>query len=105
MFSGGDYAEVGRWLNNFVVSHGKREDPRAEAIVDAEGPRAGQSYGIRMVLGERVMPPLDRPSLELTYAEAAKERGGLAWCETWAERVRALVRELRRADRGVQTAA
>ena len=39
MFSGGDYAEVARWLKNFVTSHGKRETLRVEAVVDAEGPR------------------------------------------------------------------
>ena len=37
MFSGGDYDEVARWLENFVNSHAKREDPRAECVLDAHG--------------------------------------------------------------------
>ena len=51
MFSGGDYHEVARWLENFVNSHAKREDPRAEAVLDTEGPREGTSYGVRVRLG------------------------------------------------------
>ena len=52
MFSGGDYEEVGRWLRNFVLAHAKRENLRVEAVVESEGPREGQSYGVRLRLGE-----------------------------------------------------
>jgi len=52
MFGGGDYHEVARWLENFVNSHAKREDPRAECVFDDEGPREGVSYGVRVRLGE-----------------------------------------------------
>ena len=70
MFSGGDYEEVGRWLWNFVISHAKRENPRVEAIVDAEGPREGRSYGIRLSLGP---PPHPAPG---SPAARARLRGG-----------------------------
>ena len=61
MFSGGDYEEVARWLRNFVASHAKRENLRVEPEVDTEGPREGQSYGVRLRLGRRVMPPPSEP--------------------------------------------
>jgi hypothetical protein len=105
MFSGGDYEEVRRWLWNFVVSHAKREDPRAEAILEAEGPREGKSYGVRVALGDRLAPPPDRPPLELSFDEVARERGSLTWCESWAERIRALVRGLSSPDREVRRSA
>jgi hypothetical protein len=94
MFSGGDYAEVGRWLENFATSHAKRENPRVEAAIDMGGPRQGRTYGIRLALGSRVLPPADRPPLELSFAEAARERGGMAWCQTWGDRIAAMGREL-----------
>lgn len=94
MLGGGDYAEVERWVRNFVVSHAKREDVRVEAIIDAAGSREGQSYGIRLVLGNRMAPPPALPPIEISFAEAARERGSLAWCQGWAERIRALAREL-----------
>lgn len=94
MLGGGGYAEVGRWVRNFVVSHAKRENLWVEAIIDTGGPREGQSYGVRLVLGERVAPPPDRPPLEISFAEAARERGSLAWCQSMAERIRALARKL-----------
>ncbi len=94
MFSGGDYEEVARWLRNFVASHAKRENLRVEPEVDTEGPREGQSYGVRLRLGRRVMPPPSEPPLELAFADVARNRGSLAWCAELAGRVRALAREL-----------
>lgn len=94
MFGGGDYHEVARWLENFVNSHAKREDPRAECVLEAEGPREGVSYGVRVRLGER-----SSSGIELTYADLARNRGSLAWAQQLAERVRGLVREIAAADR------
>jgi len=94
MFSGGDYAEVARWLENFVMSHAKRENPRVEAIVDSEGPREGKSYGVRLGLGETLLPPADRDPVELSFAEVASSRGSLSWCQGLAARVHASAREL-----------
>ncbi len=88
MFSGGDYREVARWFENFATSHAKRENLRAEALLDTEGPREGKSYGLRVRLGERLSP-----EIELDFTEVRDCRGGLAWCQTLADRVRALVRE------------
>jgi hypothetical protein len=105
MFSGGDYEEVGRWLRNFVLSHAKRENPRAEAVVDMEGPHEGQSYGVRVRLGAHVMPPLEQPPLTLPFLEVADQRGGLHWCNTLAARVRALVRAGTEAHQGSQRSA
>ena len=72
MFSGGDYSEVGRWLWNFVEAHAKRENLRVEALVDAAGAREGKSYGVRLRLAERLLPPADQAALEMTY----RRRGG-----------------------------
>ena len=94
MFSGGDYEEVGRWLWNFVVAHAKRENARIEAPVDTSDARAGQSYGVRLTLGERSLPPAGEPPIEIAYADAAANRGSLAWCDALAARVRALARDL-----------
>jgi hypothetical protein len=94
MFSGGDYVEVGRWLRNFVTSHAKRENPRVEAVVEAEGPREGRSYGVRLELGRALRPPADRDPVELGFAEVASSRGSLQWCQTLAARVRACARAL-----------
>jgi hypothetical protein len=104
-FSGGDYAEVGRWLANFAVSHAKREHPRIEAVVDAEGEREGRSYGIQLRLGARVLPAPDDPPFELSYPEVSQSRGSLAWCADLAGRVRAPARRLAEAERGVRTSA
>lgn len=104
-FSGGDYAEVGRWLANFVASHAKREHPRIEAGVDAEGEREGRSYGIGLRLGARAVPAPDDPPFELSYPEVSQSRGRLAWCADLAGRVRALARRLAEAERGVRTSA
>ena len=60
MFSGGEYDEVARWLRNFVASHAKRENLRVEPEVDTEGPREGQSYGVRLRLGAALSQQLGR---------------------------------------------
>ena len=98
MFGGGDYAEVARWLGNFVTSHAKRENLRVEAVLEAEGPRQGRSYGVRLRLGDALCPAADVASLELAFAEVASGRGSLIWCDALAARVRALARELAPAD-------
>jgi hypothetical protein len=105
MFSGGDYDEVGRWLRNFVLSHAKRENLRAEAVVDMEGPHEGQSYGVRVRLGARVMPPPEQPPLTLSFSEVADQRGGLNWCNALAARVRELVRAGTQAEQGSRRSA
>lgn len=99
MFSGGDYEEVGRWLRNFVASHGKREDPRVEAVVDGAGAREGQSYGVRLRLGGRLLPPAAEGAIELAYADVASNRGSLAWCNELAARVRGLAKGFAAAGR------
>jgi hypothetical protein len=88
MFSGGDYDEVARWLENFATSHAKRENLQAEVLLDTERPREGKSYALRVRVGERLSP-----KVELDFAEVRDRRGGLAWCQALADRVRALVRE------------
>ena len=93
MFSGGDYEEVARWLHNFVRAHAKRENLRVEAVVETEGPREGQSYGVRLRLGEALRPAPPAPAVELGFPEVAQNRGSLAWCSGLAARVRALARE------------
>ena len=71
-FSGGDYAEVGRWLANFVSSHAKREQPRIEARVDTEGDREGRSYGVRLRLDARTLPARDEPPFDLAYPDVTQ---------------------------------
>lgn len=93
MFSGGSYEEVARWLRNFVVAHAKQENLRVEAVVEASGPREGQSYGVRLRLGEGLRPAPPAPAVELAFPEVAGSRGSLAWCSGLARRVRALARE------------
>jgi hypothetical protein len=105
MFSGGDYEEVRRWLTNFVLSHARREALGTEAIVEAEGPREGKSYGIRLRLGDRVLPPPGAPPLEVSFEETRDQRGAMAWCQALAARVRALARELAQAERGARRTA
>ena len=94
MFSGGDYEEVARWLRNFVLAHAKRENLRAEPLVDTAGAREGHSYGVRLRLGAGLSPAPPAPPLELDFPEAAQNRGSLTWCAGLAARVRALAREL-----------
>ena|SRR5689334_1783444 len=92
MFSGGDYGEVGRWLGNFALSHGKRENLRVEAVIETDD--AGQRYGVRLRLGERLAPPAGAEALALSFPEVRDQRGSLAWCQALAGRVRALARQL-----------
>jgi hypothetical protein len=91
MFSGGDYHEVARWLENFATSHAKREDPRAECALDTEGPRGGTSYGLRVRVGDRVSS-----EIALGFDDVAAGRGSMAWCQSLADRVRGLVSEATR---------
>jgi hypothetical protein len=100
VFSGGSYQEVARWLQNFVTSHAKRESPRVEAVVETEGERDGKSYGVRLRLGDRTLPPQTKPPFELTYAEVADGKGSLAWCQAMAKRIRGWARELLNAEPG-----
>lgn len=93
MFSGGDYEEVARWLRNFVRAHAKRENLRVEAVVETEGAREGQSYGVRLRLGQGLRPAPPAAAVELGFPEVAQNRGSLAWCNGLADRVRALARE------------
>jgi len=92
MFSGGDYEEVGRWLGNFALSHGKRESPKVEVALETDD--GGQRYGVRLRLGERLAPPAGAEALTLSFPEARDQRGSLAWCQALAGRVRALARQL-----------
>ena len=91
MFSGGDYHEVARWLENFATSHAKREDLRAECALDTEGPREGTSYSLRVRVGARVSS-----EIALGFDDVAAGRGRMAWCQSLAERVRGLVSEATR---------
>ena len=94
MFSGGDYDEVRRWLANFALSHAKRESPRIEAVVEADGPDDGEGYGVRLSLGARLLPPAGAEPLRLSYAEVRDQRGSMAWGQALAGRVRDLARQL-----------
>jgi hypothetical protein len=89
-----DYHETGRWLEAFVRSHAKREDSRVEVRLDIDGPREGRSYGLRLSLEERVVPPSAASPIELDYQEVATGRTRFAWCAALGERVRAAAREL-----------
>ena len=91
MFSGGDYHEVARWLGNFATSHAKREDLRAECVLDTDGQRKGTSYGLRVRVADRLSS-----EIELPFADVAASRGGMAWCQSLAGRVRGLVGEVTR---------
>ena len=99
MFSGGDYEEVGRWLRNFVVSHAKRENLRVEGVVETKGPREGTSYGLRLRLGGRLLPPAGEAPVELAYVEVAEQRGSRAWCAALAGRIQELARDLSETTR------
>ena len=89
MFSGGDYAEVERWLRLFVSSHAKRVNPRIEAVVETGDEQEGKSYGVRLRLGDRLTPVV-----EIGYPEVAANRGSLAWGRALADRVQGMAREL-----------
>jgi len=94
VFSGGSYDEVARWLSNFFTTHAKHVDPRVEVELEAGAAREGQSYGARLRFGGAVSPVV-----ELDYREVADNRGSLAWCQTLADRARALAHALRSAQR------
>jgi len=89
VFSGGSYDEVARWVRNFLASHAKRENPRAEVELEAGDEREGKSYAARVRVGSRVSALID-----LAYPEVAKNRGSLQWCAELAARVRGVVRDL-----------
>ena len=91
MFSGGDYHEVARWLENFATSHAKREDLRAECALDTEGSREGASYGLRVRVADRLSS-----EIELRFDDVAAGRGSMAWCQSLADRVRGLVSDATR---------
>src|ERR1700693_752073 len=88
MFSGGDYHEVARLLENVATCHAQREDLCAECDLDTEGPRGGTSYGLRVRVGGRLSS-----EIALGFDDVAAGRGGMAWCQSLADRVRGLVRE------------
>ena len=88
------YDEMARWLRNFATSHAKRENPRAEVIVETGGEREGRSCGLRLVLAGRLHPPADQPPLEFGFAEVAEGRTRFAWCESLAQRFRGEVSRL-----------
>jgi hypothetical protein len=88
-FSGGSYDEVGRWLWNFLTSHAKRVEPRAEVLLAADDDRQGRSYGAQFCLGDR------RTAVwEFDYKDVADNRGRLDWCRQMAEQTHVRVREL-----------
>ena len=89
MFSGGDYREVARWLNNFATAHVKREDLRAECALDTEGAREETSYGLRVKVADRLSS-----EIELSFADVTTGRGSLTWCQSLADRVRGLTRDV-----------
>ena len=89
-----DYREIGDWLASFVRSHAKRESARVEVLLEAAGPREGRSYGVRLVLGACVHPPLGSPPIELDFREVAEGRTRFAWCLALAERVQAAAQAL-----------
>ena len=91
-FSGGSYEEVARWVHNFLNSHAKRENSRAEVELDSGDEREGKSYGVRVRLGEHVSDVL-----ELEYRTVADHRGELQWCREQADRIRQVVRDLTRS--------
>ena len=89
MFSGGSYEDVQRWLKNFLTSHAKRENPRAEVVLDEDDALEGRAYRARIHVRDRV-----GEALEFDYKDVAEHRGTLAWCAALAQRVRAQVKSL-----------
>jgi hypothetical protein len=57
-------------------------------VLDTDGPREGTSYGLRVRVADRLSS-----EIELLFADVAASRGGMAWCQSLADRVRDLVRE------------
>lgn len=103
MLAGGSYREVARWLWNFATSHAKRESPLVEAVLETPEEREGKSYGVRLRLGGRFLPPLNQPPIEFAYPEVADGKGNFAWCEALAKRIRGLARELLGTEAGPTT--
>jgi len=91
-FSGGSYDDVARWLHNFLTSHAKRENLRAEVELESGDEREGKSYAARFRLGDRVSDPID-----FDFRTVADHRGELQWCRDLAERTRQAVRDLGRS--------
>jgi hypothetical protein len=91
-FSGGSYEEVARWVRNFLTSHAKRENFKAEVEVDDGDEREGKSYGARVRVGGAVSDVI-----ELAYRTVADRREELQWCRELAERIRQAVRDLGRS--------
>jgi hypothetical protein len=89
-----DYPEIGAWLLSLARSHAKREDSRIEAQLEANGPREGRSYGLRLALGARTAPPPGSPPLELEFREVVEGRTRFAWCLAFGERVQTVARGL-----------
>lgn len=98
MLPGGSYEEVTRWLWNFANSHAKRESPRVEAVVETPEGREGKSYGLRLRIRERFVPPMDQPPQEFAYPDVADGLTRFAWCDDLAKQVRGWARELLQAD-------
>ena len=90
-FSGGSYSEVARWLQNFSMSHAKRENPHAEVELDSGDEREGKSYGLRVRLVDHVSDVI-----EFAYQVVADHRGELLWCRELADRMRQVVKDLAR---------
>jgi hypothetical protein len=63
-------------------------------MVEAAGERESRSYGVRLRLEARVLPPPGAPPLELDFADVSLHRGDMAWCDALARRVRELARAL-----------
>ena len=91
-FSGGSYEEVARWLRNFLISHARRENLRAEVELEAGDEREGKSYGARVRLGGRLTDVV-----EFDYPMVAEHRGELRWCRDLAARTRAIVKDSSRS--------
>ena len=94
-----DYLEAGAWLMSFARSHAKREDSRIEVVLEADGPREGRSYGLRLTLGTRAEPPPGSPPIELELREVADGRTRFAWCAALGERVQTVARALLDSER------
>ena len=91
-FSGGSYEDVARWLHNFLTSHAKREEFRAEVQFEAGDEREGKGYAARFRLGDHASEPV-----EFDYRTVAEHRGELEWCRQLADRTRQVVRDLARS--------
>jgi hypothetical protein len=89
-----DYLEAGAWLTSFVRSHAKREDSRIEVRLEADGPREGHSYGLRLGLEARTEPPPGAPPIEFEFREVADGRTRFAWCAALGDRIQTVARAL-----------